>query len=99
MKVTKELSRIVLGEIVIRELMTDCDIHGQTKHRDINGNIDCCQCSDDKLHLASAERRKIEKRSMRELLTSKMKSRKNSYASKLKKPVTMRLGEDVINYL
>ncbi|MDX2425268.1 MAG: BrnA antitoxin family protein [Cycloclasticus sp.] len=28
----------------------------------------------------------------------KMKSRKNPYASKLKKPVTMRLGEDVINY-
>ncbi|HBF08755.1 MAG: BrnA antitoxin family protein [Pseudomonadota bacterium] len=29
---------------------------------------------------------------------SKMKSRKNPYASKLKKPVTMRLSEDVINY-
>ena len=29
---------------------------------------------------------------------SKMKSRKNPYASKLKKPVTMRLGEDVISY-
>jgi uncharacterized protein (DUF4415 family) len=29
---------------------------------------------------------------------SNMKSRKNPYASKLKKPVTMRLGEDVINY-
>ena len=29
---------------------------------------------------------------------SKMKSRKNPYASKLKKPVTMRLGDDVINY-
>ncbi len=29
---------------------------------------------------------------------SKMKSRKNPYATKLKKPVTMRLGEDVINY-
>jgi uncharacterized protein (DUF4415 family) len=29
---------------------------------------------------------------------SKMKSRKNPYASKLKKPVTMRLGEDVITY-
>ena len=27
-----------------------------------------------------------------------MKSRKNPYASKLKKPVTMRLGEDVIGY-
>lgn len=29
---------------------------------------------------------------------SKMKSRINPYASRLKKPVTMRLGEDVINY-
>ncbi len=29
---------------------------------------------------------------------STMKSRKNPYASKLKKPVTMRLGEDVISY-
>ncbi|WP_102797577.1 BrnA antitoxin family protein [Bowmanella denitrificans] len=29
---------------------------------------------------------------------SKMKSRKNPYASKLKKPVTIRLGEDVIDY-
>ena len=29
---------------------------------------------------------------------SKMKSRKNPYASKLKKPVTIRLREDVIDY-
>ena len=29
---------------------------------------------------------------------SQMKSRKNPYASKLKKPVTMRLSEDVIVY-
>ncbi len=29
---------------------------------------------------------------------SKMKSRKNPYAAKLKKPVTMRLSEDVIEY-
>lgn len=29
---------------------------------------------------------------------SKMKSRKNPYAAKLKKPVTMRLSEDVIAY-
>ncbi|WP_119394672.1 BrnA antitoxin family protein [Salinibius halmophilus] len=29
---------------------------------------------------------------------SQLKSRKNPYASKLKKPVTMRLGEDVIEY-
>jgi len=29
---------------------------------------------------------------------SKMQARKNPYASKLKKPVTMRLSEDVIDY-
>lgn len=29
---------------------------------------------------------------------SKMKSRKNPYAAKLKKPVTMRLSDDVIEY-
>jgi uncharacterized protein (DUF4415 family) len=29
---------------------------------------------------------------------AKMKSRKNPYASKLKKPVTMRLSEDVVLY-
>ncbi len=29
---------------------------------------------------------------------SQMKARKNPYASKLKKPVTMRLSEDVISY-
>lgn len=29
---------------------------------------------------------------------SKLQSRKNPYASKLKKPVTMRLSEDVISY-
>jgi len=29
---------------------------------------------------------------------SKMKSRKNPYASKLKKPITMRLSEDVVSY-
>ncbi|MDO5506633.1 MAG: CopG family antitoxin [Pseudoxanthomonas suwonensis] len=30
---------------------------------------------------------------------SKMKSRKNPYAAKLKKPVSMRLSEDVVEYL
>jgi uncharacterized protein (DUF4415 family) len=29
---------------------------------------------------------------------SKLKSRKNPYVSKLKKPVTMRLSEDVVDY-
>jgi predicted DNA binding CopG/RHH family protein len=30
---------------------------------------------------------------------SKMKARKNPYASKLKKSITMRLSEDVVTYL
>ena len=34
----------------------------------------------------------------REYDFSKMKARKNPYAAKLKKPVTIRLGEDVIVY-
>ena len=29
---------------------------------------------------------------------SKLRSRKNPYASKLKRPVTMRLSEDVVDY-
>lgn len=29
---------------------------------------------------------------------SKMKSRRNPYAAKLKKPVTIRLGDDVVEY-
>ena len=29
---------------------------------------------------------------------SKMKARKNPYASKLKRPVTIRLGDDVVGY-
>ena len=30
---------------------------------------------------------------------SKMQRRKNPFAAKLKKPVTIRLGEDVVDYL
>ena len=30
---------------------------------------------------------------------SKMKSRRNPYASKLKRPVTLRLSQDVVGYL
>ena len=32
------------------------------------------------------------------MIISQMKSRKNPYASKLKKSVTIRLGEDVVGY-
>ena len=34
----------------------------------------------------------------REYDLSKMKARKNPYASKLKKQVTIRMGEDVVSY-
>jgi len=38
------------------------------------------------------------KHNKKEYDLSQMKSRKNPYASKLKKTVTMRLGEELINY-
>ena len=46
-----------------------------------------------------SEKRHIEVIEMKDQYDlSKMKSRKNPYVSKLKKPVTMRLSEDVIDY-
>jgi uncharacterized protein (DUF4415 family) len=49
--------------------------------------------------LLAASPRSIEVADMKaEYDFSKMKARKNPYASKLKKPVTMRLSEDVVEY-
>jgi len=73
MNAIKELSRIDLGAMVIREVMTDCDIHGQTKHRKINGQIDCCQCSEDMRLKNNAGRLKADRDIMRALMLSKMK--------------------------
>lgn len=75
MSVIKELSRIDLGAMVIRELITDCDIHGQTKHREINGQIDCCQCSEDMRLKNNAGRLKADRDIMRALMLAKMKTK------------------------
>ena len=72
MKTVKELSRIELGTTVVRELLTDCTIHGQTAHREIAGKIDCLQCSEDKRLKNNEERLKIDRINMRALMISKM---------------------------
>lgn len=75
MNVTKELSRIELGSMVIRELMIDCDIHGHTKHREINGQIDCCQCSEDMRLKNNEERLKTDFSIMRAIMLATMKEK------------------------
>ena len=75
MNVTKELSRIELGSMVIRELMIDCNIHGHTKHREINGQIDCCQCSEDMRLKNNEERLKTDFSIMRAIMLAKMKEK------------------------
>ena len=75
MEIIKELSRIELGAMVIREILADCTIHGQTKHRDIRGQVDCCQCSEEKRVLANEERLKTDRGIMRALMLAKMKAK------------------------
>ena len=72
MKTVKELSRIELGTTVVRELLTDCTIHGQTAHREIAGKVDCLQCSEDKRLRNNADRLKIDRINMRALMLSVM---------------------------
>ena len=72
MKTVKELSRIELGTTVVRELLTDCTIHGQTAHREIAGKIACLQCSEDKRLKNNADRLKIDRINMRALMISVM---------------------------
>lgn len=75
MKNVKELSRMELGTMVVRELLTDCSVHGQTEHREIAGRIDCLQCSEDKRLKNIEERLKIDRINMRALMISKMKKK------------------------
>ena len=75
MKTIKELSRVEIGNYVIRELMTECDTHGQIEHREINGQIHCCQCKEEKLLSDNAERNELEKINMRAILLSKMRTK------------------------
>lgn len=75
MKVIKELSRFEFGDVLMRELLTDCDIHGQTKHREINGQIDCYQCSEDMRLKNNEKRLKADRDIMRALMLAKMKTK------------------------
>ena len=75
MEIIKELSRIELGAMVIREVLADCDLHGQTKHREIRGQIDCCQCSEDMRRKNNEERLKADRGIMRALMLAKMKAK------------------------
>lgn len=75
MEIIKELSRIELGATVIREVLADCDVHGQTSHREIAGKITCCQCSEEKRLLANEERLKTDRGIMRALMLAKMKNK------------------------
>ena len=75
MEIIKELSRVEFGSVLLRELIIDCNMHGQTKHLDINGNIDCYQCNDVRITTAKAERLKIDSQNMEALMTTKMISK------------------------
>ena len=75
MKTVKELSRIKIGATVIRELMTDCPVHGQTEHREISGKVDCLQCSEDKRLKNNEDRLKIDRINMRALMISVMEKK------------------------
>lgn len=75
MEIIKELSRIDLGTMVLREVLADCDIHGQTAHREIAGDINCCQCNEEKRVRDNEERLKTDRGIMRALMLAKMKAK------------------------
>src|SRR5699024_4373066 len=75
MEMIKELSRTELRTTVLREVLADCDIHGQTAHREIAGNISCCQCSEEKRMRDNSERLKTDRGIMRALMLAKMKAK------------------------
>lgn len=75
MKIIKELSRIELGTTVIREVLTDCDVHGQTTHREIAGKISCCQCNEEKRVRDNENRLETDRSIMRALMLAKMKNK------------------------
>lgn len=75
MEVIKELSRIDLGETVVREVLVECEVHGQALHREIAGKINCCACSEDKRIRDNEERLKTDRGIMRALMLTKMKAK------------------------
>ena len=72
MEIVEELSRVEFDSVLLRELIIDCDIHGRTKHLDLNGHISCYQCSEDNRLVAAAERLTIDLGVMKALMTAKM---------------------------
>ncbi|MGP5546232.1 ATP-binding protein [Psychrobacter alimentarius] len=75
MEIIRELSRIELGTMVIREVLANCDVHGQTAHREIAGDINCCQCNEEKRIRDNEERLKTDRVIMRALMLAKMKAK------------------------
>ena len=75
MEIIRELSRVEFGSVLLRELIIDCNTHGQTKHRDVNGSIECYQCNDAKIKKARDEQQKIDSQNMKALMNTKMISK------------------------
>ena len=72
MEIVEELSRVEFDSVLLRELIIDCDIHGRTKHLDLNGHISCYQCSEDNRLVAAAKRLTIDLGVMKALMAAKM---------------------------
>lgn len=75
MEIIKEISRIELGTTVLREVLADCDFHGQSTHREIVGKIKCCQCSEEKRIRDNEKRLKTDRSIMRALMVAKMETK------------------------
>lgn len=75
MEIIKELSRVEFGSVLLRELIIDCNTHGHTKHRDVNGSIECYQCSDTKMKKDKDKQQEIDSQNMKALMTTKMVSK------------------------
>lgn len=75
MKITKKLPKVEVGSRFLRNLLTDCNIHGRTKHLDLNGSIECYKCNDARIKIARDKRLKIDSQSMKALMTIKMISK------------------------
>ena len=72
MEIIKELPRVEVGNRFLRNLLTDCNTHGRTKHLDLNGSIECYKCNDAKIQKARDKRLKLDSQNMKALMTTKM---------------------------
>lgn len=75
MEITKKLPKVEVGSRFLRDLLTDCNTHGRTKHLDLNGSIECYKCNDARIKIARDKRLKIDSQSMKALMTTKMISK------------------------